>query len=165
MSFKSFTAALAATITLSGVALADHVAEIVVHDAFARSANPKAGAAFMEIMNHGESDDRLIAVKSDVAARTELHTHKEDANGVMKMLHVEEGFALPAGQTLMLERGGNHVMFMGLKAPLENGDTVPVTLVFDKAGEVTVEVTVDQERKPSHPAHDHSNNDHAGHDH
>ena len=165
MSLKSFSAAFAATLAFSTAAFAD--SQIMVHDAYARSANPKAGAAFMHIMNHGDEADRLIAVKSDVSARTELHTHAEDANGVMKMMEVKEGFEIPAGGVHMLKRGGDHVMFMGLNAPFEDGATVPVTLVFEKAGEVLVDVAVDQKRKPKHghSGHDHSGHDHSGHDH
>ena len=165
MSFKSLCAAAAATLALTTAAFAD--SQIMVHDAYARSANPKAGAAFMHIMNHGDEADRLVAVKSDVSARTELHTHKEDANGVMKMMEVKEGFEIPAGGMHMLKRGGDHVMFMGLNAPFEDGATVPVTLVFEKAGEVVIDVAVDQKRKPkhgdAHGGHDHSGHDHSNH--
>ena len=166
MSLKSLSAAFAAPLALSTAAFAD--SQIMVHDAYARSSNPKAGAAFMHIMNLGDEADRLLAVKSDVSARTELHTHKEDANGVMKMTHVEEGFEIPAGGMHMLKRGGDHVMFMGLNAPFEDGAIVPVTLVFEKAGEVVVEVSVDQARKAKHgghEGHDHSGDDHSGHNH
>jgi hypothetical protein len=136
---------------VAGFALATPVfaADLMVQDAYARSASPasKTGAAFMQIMNHG-ADDRLIAVASPAAKMVQLHTHVQDANGVMSMVHVEEGFALPAGETLMLERGGKHVMLMGLTAPLEQGGTVPITLTFEKAGDMTVDVIVDLERQP-----------------
>ena len=109
-----------------------------------------SGAAFMMIENMSGADDHLIDVRSDAAERTELHTHKEDANGVMRMLHVEEGFLVPAGETLPMARGGHHVMFLGLKKPMVQGEMIPVTLVFEKAGEVVVEVPVDLQRKPMH---------------
>ncbi len=168
MSFKTLTALVATTLALSGAAFADTAHKIMVHDAYARASNAKAGAAFMEIMNHTDTDDRLIAVKSGVAARTQLHTHQEDANGVMKMLHVEDGFVVPAGESVVLERGGNHVMFMGLTHPFEDGETIPVTLVFEKAGDVSVDVPVNLGRKPSHDGHsghDHTEHDHNAHDH
>lgn len=125
---------------------------IVVEDAYARASTPtaKSGAAFMVLMNTGDQDDRLVAAKSDVAARVELHTHREIADGVMKMMEVEEGFVIPAGGTHMLARGGDHVMFMGLNEPFADGDTVAVTLVFEHAGEVAVEIPVDLNRKPTH---------------
>jgi len=125
------------------------MAEIQIDDAYARSsgAHAKAGAAFMMIVNTGEADDRLVSVTSDVADRVELHTHKVDDNGVAKMIHVEEGFVIPAGESHMLQRGGDHVMFMGIKEPFEQGATIPVTLTFEQAGEVVIDVPVDLERK------------------
>ena len=123
-------------------------AEISVSDAYARvsTAMSTSGAAFLAIHNSGPEEDRLIGVKSTVAARTELHTHKADANGMMQMLHVPEGFPIPAGGLHLLERGGDHVMFMGLQQRLAHGDTVHLTLVFEKAGEIEIDVPVDLER-------------------
>ncbi len=124
---------------------------IMVEDAYARAAgmNAVAGAAFMQLMNHGDEDDRLIAVRSEASKRVELHTHIKGDGGVMRMVEVEEGFALPAGGTHMLQRGGDHVMFMGLNQPWHQGDTVSVTLVFEKAGEMAVEIPVDLQRMPA----------------
>jgi len=148
MSFKSTLFTAVATL---GLATSAFAADVLVKDAYARSAGKtaKTGAAFMMIMNHGSENDRLIDVTSDVAKRVELHTHKENGDGVMQMLHVEEGFAIPAGEMHPLKRGGDHVMFIGLNQPFEQGDMIPVTLVFEKAGEVTVEIPVDLERKPA----------------
>ncbi|KIC43803.1 copper-binding protein [Ruegeria sp. ANG-S4] len=128
---------------------------IKVDDAYARSTgkHAKAGAAFMMIVNSGDSDDRLIGATSDVAGRVELHTHEVDDNGVAKMIHVEEGFVIPAGATYTLERGGDHVMFMGLNQPFEQDQKIPVTLIFEQAGEVEIEVPVDLDRKGG--AHSH----------
>lgn len=123
-------------------------AEIVVKDAYARSSMPgaKTGAAFMVIENTGDEEDRLVSVASDAAAKVELHTHIDQGGGVMKMSHVEEGFALPAHARHALARGGDHVMFMGLTRPFEQGNTVIVTLSFEKAGEMVVDIPVDLER-------------------
>lgn len=124
-------------------------AEIRIDDAYARSASPmaKSGAAFMMIHNDGSTADRLIGASSDAAARTELHTHLDDGNGVMRMVHVEEGFELPADGMITLQRGGKHVMLMGLNDPMEQGEVVTVTLTFEKAGDVVVEMPVDLERQ------------------
>ncbi|MEM7471287.1 MAG: copper chaperone PCu(A)C [Pseudomonadota bacterium] len=160
MSFKSLAAA--AALTLSCLPAIAGEAKIMVMDPYARASTPssKSGAIFLELMNHGP-DDRLIGARTEVANMTQLHTHEEDANGVMKMIHVEQGFALAAGETVMLKRGGKHVMLMGLKTPLEQGATVPLTLIFENAGEVTVEVPVDLKRKPAHGGHgDHSHGTH-----
>lgn len=149
MSFKS---TILAAVAASAFALPAFAADIMVQDPYARSSAMMAtsGAAFMQIMNHGESDDRLIGAASPVAEMVQLHTHKEDENGVMRMIHVEEGFPVAAGETLMLARGGNHVMFMGITEPFEQGDMIPLTLTFEKAGDITVEVPVDLERQPMH---------------
>lgn len=143
--------------------------KIMIHDAYARASgmSAMAGAAFFEIMNKGDEDDRLVSARSDVSKRVELHTHEEDANGVMKMVEVEEGFAIPAGGTYVLKRGGDHVMFMGLNQPFEDGATVNVTLVFEKAGEMSVDIPVDLKRMPKggHMGHDHKGHDYKDHDH
>lgn len=140
--------------------------DIKVTDPYARSAgaNAKTGAAFFVIENHSDSDDRLIEARSDAAERVELHTHLEDANGIMRMIEVEDGFAVPAHGTHALMRGGDHVMFMGLNAPFVQGENVTVTLVFENAGEVLVEIPVDLERQDSGMGHGGMNHDHgAGH--
>lgn len=139
-----FGAAFAACLTLPVLA-GDTTIEIM--DPYARS-GAQSGAAFFTIMNHAAEDDRLIAATSDVARRVELHTHTEDANGVMRMRELEGGIAVPANGSHALMRGGDHVMFMGLDAPLPQGETVTVTLTFEKAGDVTLEIPVDNDRKP-----------------
>lgn len=153
MSFKSTLFAAAAAVTLSSGAWAEDLAEkIMIMDPYVRSAMKSAttGAAFMTLMNKTDQDDRLISASSEIAERVELHTHIEDENGVMQMREVEDGFLVPAGGAHLLQRGGDHVMFMGLKQPLADGETVSVTLTFEQAGEVVVEVPVDLTRKPKH---------------
>ncbi|MCC1492084.1 copper chaperone PCu(A)C [Cognatishimia sp. F0-27] len=134
-------------------------AEIVVSDAYARAATPsaKTGAAFMMIENTGDADDRLVAAQTDAAVRVELHTHIADENGVMRMREVEAGFPVPAGGMHMLQRGGDHVMMMGLTRSLNHGDSVTVTLTFENAGDLVVEIPVDLERQPDHGAMKHMN--------
>lgn len=148
MSFKSTLLAALAAATLALPAMAQ---EIHILDTYARSASPTArtGAAFMLIENIGDADDRLIGAASPAAKMVQLHTHREDAQGVMQMVHVEEGFDLPAGETLVLQRGGHHVMFMGLTEPFEQGKTIPLTLSFEKSGDITLEIPVDLTRKPA----------------
>lgn len=147
MSFKLRIAAAAAAIALATPLFAEG---IKVDDPYARvsASMSTSGAAFMMIHNESGDADRLIDVKSDIAKRTELHTHIEDDNGVMQMVHVEEGFDLPADGMIAMQRGGKHVMFMGLNESLAHGDKVNITLVFEKAGDVAVEIPVDLERKP-----------------
>ncbi|WP_282119984.1 copper chaperone PCu(A)C [Ruegeria atlantica] len=156
----SLTSRLLTTLAAATIATAAFAQDtITVDDAYARSSGKtaKAGAAFMMIQNTGATDDRLIGVESDAAARVELHTHLVDENGVAKMTHVEEGFVIPAGEMHMLKRGGDHVMFMGLTAPFEQDAMVPVTLIFETAGEVEIEIPVDLERKDTGGHSSHSN--------
>jgi len=159
MSLKTTLYGVLTAATLATSALA----EIQVQDPYARSSNIMAGAAFMVIQNTGDTDDRLISVTSDAAKRVELHTHIEDADGLMQMIHVEDGFVLPASGEIALKRGSDHIMFMGLNAPFEQDDIITITLTFEQAGEVTVEIPVDQDRVPT--AMDHSSMDHGEMDH
>lgn len=147
MSFKTTLFAGVAALSFALPAFADG---IMIHDPYARASAmmSQSGAAFMEIMNQTDTDDRLIAARSDVAQRVELHTHVEDDNGVMRMMEVEEGFAIPAGGGHALARGGDHVMFLGLNQSFEHGDEIEVTLVFEEAGEMTVTIPIDLERNP-----------------
>ncbi|WP_050929327.1 copper chaperone PCu(A)C [Aestuariivita boseongensis] len=149
MSIRTTLLAAGAATLLATAALADG---IVIHDPYARSSGPTSvtGAAFMGIENQSDTPDRLIDARGDIAARVEIHTHLQDANGVMRMVKVEDGIPIPAGGTAMLQRGGDHVMFMGLTQPLLQGDEITVTLVFENAGEVEVTIPVDLERKPGH---------------
>ncbi len=150
MSFKTIATAAVAALAFAAPVFADSM--IMVDDPYVRvsSKSAKSGAAFMSLMNHGDENDQLIDARSDVAKRVELHTHMETGDGVMKMVHVEEGFTIPASGSHVLQRGGDHVMFMGLNQELNHGDVVTVTLVFKNAGEVNIEVPVDLERKPAH---------------
>lgn len=146
---------MALLLPLAGPALAqDNVIE--VHDAYVRSTNPKSGAAFMQIHNSGAEDCQLIAAATDAAGKAELHTHI-DEDGVMKMVHVEEGFTVPAGGDFTLDRGGAHVMLMDLPTPLADGDEVVLSLDFGACGQQEVTAEVDNDRKPG--AHDHDHDD------
>ena len=143
MSLSSLFRASAAVLMLALPATAEE-APISVSDAYARSAghHAKSGAAFMVISNSGEEADRLLGVSSDVAKRVELHTHVIQ-DGIAKMRKLEEGIELASGSEHVFERGGDHVMFMGLNHGLKEGDLVTVILNFEKAGEIVVEIPVD----------------------
>ena len=119
------------------------VGDITVSAPWARASAgmARAGAAFMTIQNTG-AGDRLIAASADVSARVELHTHMLSADGVMQMRQVEGGIDVDADAETLLEPGGLHVMFMGLQAPFQQGESFPLTLTFENAGDVTVEVEV-----------------------
>jgi len=119
-----------------------------IENAYARAtgASAMAGAAYMQITNQSGQDDVLVAVKTDRAAMAHLHTHIESSDGVMMMRQIDGGIKLPAGGSVEMKRGGDHVMMMGLTGPLNACDRVKVTLTFEKAGEVVTEVPVDNDR-------------------
>lgn len=137
-----------------------------VHDAFAiLSPAGQSGAAFMRLENPGPDADRLVAASAEISQRVELHTHIEDDAGVMRMVEVEEGFALPAGGSVLLERGGDHVMFLGLTEAPEVGETIDLTLVFEVAGPITVAVEVVAPSMDQGHGHSHNHGHSHGHSH
>jgi len=101
----------------------------------------KAGGGFVVITNRGATDDRLVGVRTPNAGHSEIHEMKV-VDGVMKMRQIEGGLPIPAGETVVLEPGANHLMFMMVETPFTAGDTLPVTLVFEKAGEVDMMLPV-----------------------
>jgi copper(I)-binding protein len=107
-------------------------------------AGVNTGAVFVTIRNEAQEPDRLIAAKGDLAAKIELHTHVQE-NGVVRMRRLEGGIDLPAGKTVELKPGGLHIMLIDLKTPLQEGARPALTLVFEKAGELPIEVMVTKE--------------------
>lgn len=156
MTVRFTLAALAACLSLSVPAIAEeHPAGMHIHDVYARvnGGMGKTGAVFMMIHNNTDTDDRLVGASGDVAKLVELHTHVESADGVMQMKQIEDGVPLAAGEMHEFARGGDHVMMMGLTRDMADGDTFPLTLVFEKAGEVTVEAVVDNAREAGQGGH------------
>lgn len=119
------------------------VGDLEVSGGFTRTTLPNApvGGGYLTITNHGDADDRLVAASSPAAERVELHEMSMEGD-VMKMAEREDGIALPAGEVVILAPGGLHIMFIGLVEPFIEGGTVPVTLQFEKAGTVEVELQV-----------------------
>jgi copper(I)-binding protein len=127
--------------TLPAIALAQQSA-IRVEDAWSRTAmQGHTGVVYLTIIDDGAAD-RLTAVASPVAAKAELHESFNE-NGVAKMREIA---ILPVaqGKPLTLAPGGYHIMLVDLKEPLKQGDAFPITLSFEKAGQVTAQVTVQQ---------------------
>jgi copper(I)-binding protein len=106
------------------------------------AATAKAAGGFMAIVNNGTEPDRLIGVESDIAAKSEVHESKVDAAGVGTMAKVDF-IEIPAGDTVNLEHGGYHVMFMGLTGPLAEGEMHKAALIFERAGRVEIEFQID----------------------
>jgi periplasmic copper chaperone A len=101
----------------------------------------KIGGAYFEMTAAAGRGDRLIAVRSAVAGNVELHSHIMEG-GVARMRRVD-AIAIGAGKSVVLAPGGYHVMLMDLKQPLKEGDLLKLTLVFEKAGEIEIEATVE----------------------
>ncbi|HEY0297215.1 MAG TPA: copper chaperone PCu(A)C [Bordetella sp.] len=116
------------------------------------------GAGYLEVDNTGTAPDRLVAVRSDAAEKVEVHTMTMDG-GTAQMRQVEGGLEVPAGGKATLSPGGNHLMFIKLKAPFAAGSSVPVVLTFEKAGEVAVTLPV---RPLGGMSHDTGNMNHGG---
>jgi hypothetical protein len=139
-------------------------AHMVIEDAYARASSPIAqtGATFLTLFNHNDFDDRLIGASSDAAERLELHTHIEGENGILRMTEVEGGFPVAAGERIHLERGGMHIMMLGLTAPLVQGEEIEVTFTFEHSDPVTQTIVIDNARQPGDGDHG-SHGDHGGH--
>ncbi|NJO39025.1 MAG: copper chaperone PCu(A)C [Rhizobiales bacterium] len=119
-----------------------HVGAVMIHDGWARASlgsNPNS-AAYMTLENHGDTVDRLIRVSSPAAETAGLHTHIMDG-GIARMRPVEAIEVAP-GEPTVLQPGGLHVMLMGLSGKLEEGGAMPITLTFENAGEVTLELPI-----------------------
>ena len=127
----------------AAVAQSALVGTITVQNAWSRetAVGQKVGGGFMAITNKSAKEDRLIGGSSPVAAEVQLHTMAMD-NGVMRMRQVEGGITIPAKGVMELKPGSFHVMFMGLRGPLKQGEKFPVTLTFKNAGKVTVRFAV-----------------------
>ena len=105
-------------------------------------AAPDVGAVYVTVADPGAEDDRIVAARTDVAERVELHESFVDDEGIARMEELPEGIVVPAGEGVVLERGGLHLMLMGLQTDLLQGDTYELVLEFERGGEVTVVVEV-----------------------
>jgi copper(I)-binding protein len=116
---------------------------IEVEQPWARAtpAGAQTGAAYMTIENKTGNADRLTGASSDVAGTLQIH-EMTVVNGVMQMRQLADGLPIPAGGSVALKPGSYHVMLIGLKKPLTAGETFPLTLTFEKAGNISVTVPV-----------------------
>jgi len=117
--------------------------DLVISQAWSRATpgGAKVGAGYFTVANKGSVADRLVAVSGDVAGRIELH-EMATTNGVMTMRALPNGLTIEPGKTVTLAPGGYHLMMMDLKAPLKQGDKLPITLEFEKAGKIAVTLDV-----------------------
>jgi periplasmic copper chaperone A len=128
---------------------------ISVSEAFVRptaSAN-MSSAAYLTLKNSGLKADKLIKVESDMVSNIQIHDTKIDKNGVMLMLPIENGLTIPAQQAIVFKPRGLHIMLMGVKEPLNKGQSIPLTFIFEKLGSKTIHVSVGDNFEPSQCKH------------
>ena len=126
---------------LASAAAAAQPAVVKVEAAWARPtvAGQGAGGGYLKITG-GAAADRLLGGSAGISQAVEMHSMQMDGD-VMRMREVD-GIGVPAGQAVELKPGGLHLMFTGLKQPLKVGESFPLTLRFEKAGEVKVQVKI-----------------------
>jgi copper(I)-binding protein len=120
-----------------------NVGDLVITQAWSRAtpSGAKVAGGYLVIENTGKIADRLIGGAGEIAGKVEVHEMAMN-NGVMTMRPLDKGLAIEPGQTVKLAPGGHHLMMFDLKGQLKQGDKVPVTLEFEKAGKVTVSLDV-----------------------
>ena len=118
---------------------------IAVENGWARAtvAGQDSGAIYLNIVNRGGADDRLVEVSVPRARQATLHSMTMDG-GVMRMRNLADGLAIPAGTTVALAPNGTHIMLSGLAGPLRPGEQLPATLRFAKAGTKDVTIRVEE---------------------
>jgi copper(I)-binding protein len=117
--------------------------DLVISQAWSRATpgGAKVAGGYLTIENKGSTPDRLIGGSADDADKVQVHEMTMN-NGVMTMRPVDQGLTIEAGKTVKLAPGGYHLMMSDLKNPLKQGDKVPVTLEFEKAGKVKLSLDV-----------------------
>jgi copper(I)-binding protein len=135
---------LALVLLTDSTALAQKAGDIEITAAWAR-ATPKGaqvGGGYLKITNTGTTPDRLTGGSSAVSGKFEVH-EMSMSGGVMKMRALDKGVEIKPGETVEFKPGGYHLMFVGLKQPLERGKPFTATLQFEKAGKVEVQFKVE----------------------
>jgi copper(I)-binding protein len=158
---KNITRASAGAVILSAFLAASAQAQevkagdLVITQPWSRATpgGAKIAGGFVTIENKGAAPDRLVGGAGNVAGRVEIHEMAMN-NGVMTMRPLDKGLVIEPGKTVKLAPGGYHLMLMDLKTPLKQGDKVPLTLQFEKAGKV--ELSLDVEGVGAQAPHDHS---------
>lgn len=131
-----------ACLALPADARSGPTAGVAVVRPYARATAPGQpnGGAYLTLDNRAGLSDRLLSVSTDVCQSAQLHAMKMEGD-VMRMRQVD-AVDVPAGRTVVLRPGGLHIMLVGLKSPLKIGDSFPLVLRFEKAGDIKVRVPV-----------------------
>ena len=125
-------------------------AQVEIENPWSRATAPgaKVAAGYMVLRNKGPSPDRLLGASTPAARKVETHVTERDGD-IMRMREVK-GYEIPAGGTFELKPGGPHLMFVDVRQPFREGESVPVTLRFERAGEKKVEFRVGRIGPPAH---------------
>lgn len=146
LSFAAAAAAMAVmAVSATAHDMAVKVGDLTIEQAWTRATPGQAttGGGFLTITNSGSEADRLVGATSARAGKTEIH-EMSVKDGIMVMRPVDGPLEIPAGGTLELKPGSYHVMFMALPQPFKQGETIPTTLTFEKAGSVDVDLVVEK---------------------
>ena len=129
--------------------------DIMLHMPWSRALPPVAtnGAAYLMVHNNGNTSDKIIAIKSPIAKTVMMHQSVSE-NGNVHMEHIKELSVKPRGM-INFKPGGYHVMLMGLNKPLVAGESFPITVVMEKAGEITGLVKIKKKRTDKKQKHSH----------
>jgi uncharacterized protein YcnI/copper(I)-binding protein len=132
------------------------VGDLVVASPWTRATpgGAKIAGGYLKITNNGKAADRLVSAVSAGASHVEIH-QMSMTDGVMKMRPLPDGLVIKPGETVELKPGGFHMMFMDIKQPLKQGDTLKATLMFEKAGNLDVSFNVNAMGATAEPAHKH----------
>lgn len=148
-------AAAAACVVLAAAPAAGHsyeLGDLRVRHPWVRATAPGAtvAAGYLEIHNSGRQPDRVVGASTPAAERVEFHVQERDGD-VLKMRELKD-FEVPARRRLTLRPGGSHLMIVGLKQPLAKGARVPLTLRFERAGELKIELEIQpaDSKRPHH---------------
>jgi periplasmic copper chaperone A len=138
-----FAFALSALIGAPAHAQEVKTADLVITQGWSRATpgGAKIAGGFLTIQNRGAAPDRLVSGSADIVGKVEIHEMAMN-NGVMTMRPLDKGLVIEPGKTVKLAPGGYHLMLMDLKQPLKQGDKVPLTLEFEKAGKVALSLDV-----------------------
>lgn len=157
-----FAAFAAAAVIFTGAALshAYNLGPLNINHPTARATAPGQpnGAAYLAITNTGAESDRLVALETPAAAAAEIHMMSEEG-GVMTMRKLDAVEIAP-GAPAVFQPGGLHIMLIDLAGPLKPGETVPLTLTFEKAGAVTVDLAIEKATTPEGHGGEHGGHTH-----
>jgi copper(I)-binding protein len=145
ISFALCGATLLAVVAAGSLRAAEvKIGDLVITQAWSRATpgGAKVGGGYLTITNQGSTADRLIGGSADVSAKVQVHEMAMNS-GVMTMRPLDQGLVIEPGKTVKLAPGGIHLMLLDLKGPLKQGEKLPVTLEFERAGKVSVTLDVE----------------------